>query len=88
LRQVTRGDRLADDLAGKLALSGVVSNIVSLVLALAAMLWLSWPVTVAAVALIPLFLIPARPGLVVETAGDGRRAGHAPLPRSGTLSPP
>jgi ATP-binding cassette subfamily B protein len=42
-------------------LSGVVSNIVSLVLALAAMLWLSWPVTVAAVALIPLFLIPARP---------------------------
>jgi hypothetical protein len=41
-------------------LSGVVSNIVSLVLPLAAMLWLSWPVTVAAVALIPLFLIPAR----------------------------
>jgi ATP-binding cassette subfamily B protein len=42
-------------------LSGVVSNIVSLVLTLAAMLWLSWPVTVAALALIPLFLIPARP---------------------------
>jgi ATP-binding cassette subfamily B protein len=42
-------------------LSGAVSNIVSLVLTLAAMLWLSWPVTVAALALIPLFLLPARP---------------------------
>ncbi len=42
-------------------LSGVVSNIVSLLLTLAAMLWLSWQVTLVALVLIPLFLIPARP---------------------------
>jgi ATP-binding cassette subfamily B protein len=42
-------------------LSGVVSNTAGLVLALAAMLWLSWPVTVVALVLIPLFIIPARP---------------------------
>jgi ATP-binding cassette subfamily B protein len=41
-------------------LSGVVSNVVSLVLVGAAMLVLSWPITVAAVLLLPLFLLPAR----------------------------
>jgi ATP-binding cassette subfamily B protein len=41
-------------------LSGVVSNVVSLVLVGAAMLYLSWPITVAALLLVPLFLLPAR----------------------------
>ncbi len=38
-------------------LSGVVSYAVSLLLALAAMLWLSWQVTLVALALIPLFTV-------------------------------
>src|SRR4051812_25435969 len=41
-------------------LSGVVSNLVSLVLVGAAMLFLSWQITVAALVLVPLFLLPAR----------------------------
>lgn len=41
-------------------LSGVVSNVVSLVLVAAAMLYLSWPITVASMLLLPLFLLPAR----------------------------
>jgi len=41
-------------------LSSVVSNVVSLVLVGAAMLFLSWPITLVAVALLPLFLLPAR----------------------------
>ena len=41
-------------------LSGVVSNIVALVLALAAMLIISWPITVLALLLLPVFVIPAR----------------------------
>lgn len=41
-------------------LSNSVSNIISLVLVLAAMLVLSWPLTVAALVLLPVFLIPAR----------------------------
>ena len=41
-------------------LSGVVSNVVGLALVLAAMMWLSWLVTVIALVLIPLFIIPAR----------------------------
>ena len=41
-------------------LSGVVSNILSLVLALAAMFWLSPVVTLAALVLIPVFVLPAR----------------------------
>jgi ATP-binding cassette subfamily B protein len=41
-------------------LSGVVSNLVSLVLVGAAMLVLSWPITVATLLLVPLFLWPAR----------------------------
>lgn len=41
-------------------LSGVVSNVVSLVLLLAAMTSLSWPLTLACLALGPLFLLPAQ----------------------------
>jgi len=41
-------------------LSGVLSNIISLVLVVAAMLWLSWPITLVALLLVPLFLLPAR----------------------------
>jgi ATP-binding cassette, subfamily B, bacterial len=41
-------------------LSSVVSNVLSLALVLAAMLWLSWLVTVVALVLMPLFVIPAR----------------------------
>jgi ATP-binding cassette subfamily B protein len=41
-------------------LSSVVSNALSLALVLGAMLWLSWLVTVIALAMIPLFIIPAR----------------------------
>ncbi len=41
-------------------LSNTVSNVITLVLILAAMFTLSWPLTLAALALVPLFLIPAR----------------------------
>lgn len=40
-------------------LSGVVSNAVSLAVLLVAMASLSWPLTLASVALVPLFLVPA-----------------------------
>jgi ATP-binding cassette subfamily B protein len=41
-------------------LSGVVSNVISLVLVAAAMLYLSWQITLLAVAMLPLFLLPAK----------------------------
>ncbi len=41
-------------------LSGIVSNTVTLLLALAAMLTLSWQVTLLALLLLPVFLLPAR----------------------------
>ncbi len=41
-------------------LSGVVSNVVSLVLVVGAMLYLSWPITLLSLAIVPLFLVPAR----------------------------
>ncbi len=41
-------------------LSSVVSSVISLVLVLAAMLVLSWPLTVAALIMLPIFLVPAR----------------------------
>ena len=41
-------------------LSGVVSNALSLILVLAAMFYLSWLVTVAALVLLPVFILPAR----------------------------
>ncbi|USQ89546.1 ABC transporter ATP-binding protein/permease [Streptomyces phaeoluteigriseus] len=41
-------------------LSGVVSNLVTLVLTLAVMLTLSWQITLLALALLPVFVVPAR----------------------------
>ncbi len=41
-------------------LSGVVSNVVSLVLVTAAMLYLSWQVTVLALLMLPVFVVPAK----------------------------
>jgi len=41
-------------------LSGVVANFLSLVLVLAAMFYLSWVVTICALVLLPVFIIPAR----------------------------
>ena len=41
-------------------LSGVVSNVIALVLTLAVMLRLSWSITLLALVLLPLFVIPAR----------------------------
>ena len=41
-------------------LSTVLSNVISLVLVLVAMLVLSWPLTVAALVMLPIFLIPAK----------------------------
>jgi ABC-type multidrug transport system fused ATPase/permease subunit len=42
------------------ALSGVVTNLIALVLTLAVMIGLSWQITLLAVALLPVFLVPAR----------------------------
>lgn len=42
------------------ALSGVVTNVIALVLTLAVMLRLSWQVTVVAAVMLPIFVIPAR----------------------------
>jgi ATP-binding cassette, subfamily B, bacterial len=41
-------------------LSGVVSNVISLVLVAGAMLLLSWQITLLAIAIVPVFLLPAR----------------------------
>lgn len=41
-------------------LSSVVSNVISFVLVLVAMLWLSWQVTLIALVLLPVFVIPAK----------------------------
>lgn len=41
-------------------LSSVVSNVISLVLVLGAMIWLSWQVTLIALVLLPIFVIPAK----------------------------
>ena len=42
------------------ALAGVVTNVITLVLTLAVMFSLSWPITLLALVLLPLFVIPAR----------------------------
>jgi ABC-type multidrug transport system fused ATPase/permease subunit len=42
------------------ALSGVVTNVIALVLTVAVMVSLSWQITLLALALLPLFLLPAR----------------------------
>jgi ABC-type multidrug transport system fused ATPase/permease subunit len=41
-------------------LSGVVTNLVAVVLALVTMLTISWPITVLALVLLPVFVLPAR----------------------------
>ena len=41
-------------------LSSVVSNIISVIIILVTMLWLSWPITLVALALLPIFIVPAR----------------------------
>jgi ATP-binding cassette subfamily B protein len=41
-------------------LSGVVSNVISLILVVVAMVVLSWQITVLALAMLPLFLLPAK----------------------------
>ncbi len=41
-------------------LSSVVSNVISLILVLGAMFWLSWQVTVIALVLLPVFIVPAK----------------------------
>ena len=42
------------------ALAGVVTNVIALVLTLVVMLGLSWQITLLALVLLPLFVIPAR----------------------------
>ncbi|MGQ0616710.1 MAG: ABC transporter ATP-binding protein [Acidimicrobiia bacterium] len=42
------------------ALSGVVTNVIALVLTLAVMVSLSWPITLLALAMLPVFVVPAR----------------------------
>lgn len=54
-------------------LSTMVSNVISLVLVMIAMLVLSWPLTVAALVLLPIFLLPAR--LVGRRLADLTRQG-------------
>src|SRR5699024_5894281 len=41
-------------------LTSIVSHVIMLVLVLAAMLWLSWRITLIALALLPIFVIPAK----------------------------
>ena len=62
------------------ALSGVVTNVIVLVLTLGVMLRLSWPITLLAVVLLPVFVIPARRvgarvGLLEREAAEPQR-GH------------
>ncbi len=57
--------RLGNDVLGAQrafsdTLSGVVSNVVTLTLTLVVMLGISWQITVAALLLVPLFVLPAR----------------------------
>lgn len=60
LVQRLNGDVLGAQQAFTSTLSGVVGNLISLVAVLLAMTALSWQVTLAALLLVPLFLIPAR----------------------------
>jgi ATP-binding cassette subfamily B protein len=54
------GDVIGAQRALTTTLSSVVSNVISLVLVLGAMLWLSWQVTIIALVLLPIFVIPAK----------------------------
>ena len=57
-------------------LSGVVANLVSLLLTLAVMLATSWQITLLALVLLPLFLVPARWVGGTLAALSRERAGH------------
>lgn len=54
------GDVMGAQRAFTSTLSGVVSNVVSLVLVTIAMLYLSWQITLGALLMLPVFLLPAR----------------------------
>src|SRR5580704_7910432 len=54
------GDVVGAQQAIPSTLSGVISNLISLVVLLVALFYLSWMVSVIALAMIPLFLLPAR----------------------------
>jgi ATP-binding cassette subfamily B protein len=54
------GDVVGAQQAITSTLSGVISNLISLVVLLAALFYLSWLVSVIALVMIPLFLLPAR----------------------------
>src|SRR4051812_17200617 len=56
-------------------LSGVVSNIVTLLLTLAVMLSISWQITLLALVLLPVFVVPAR-RMGSRMAGLQREAAH------------
>ncbi|MCF8587037.1 ABC transporter ATP-binding protein [Gordonia liuliyuniae] len=58
------------------AFSGVISNTVTLLLALVAMLSLSWPITLATLILLPIFLWPARRFGARLAQMQRTRAGH------------
>ncbi|THA25208.1 ABC transporter ATP-binding protein [Streptomyces sp. RKND-216] len=58
------------------ALSGVVSNLVTLLLTLVVMLTLSWQVTLLALALLPVFVLPARRMGTRLAAMEHERAAH------------
>ena len=57
--------RLNSDIVGAqqaiiTTLSGVVSNVITLIVILAVMLYLSWPITLIALALVPVFILPTK----------------------------
>jgi ATP-binding cassette subfamily B protein len=54
------GDVVGAQQAITSTLSGVISNLISLVVLLVALFYLSWQVSVIALAMIPLFILPAR----------------------------
>ena len=60
LIQRLNGDVLGAQQAFTSTLSNVVSNVLSVVLVLAAMFVMSWQITLLALALVPIFLLPAR----------------------------
>ncbi|MET9023136.1 ABC transporter ATP-binding protein [Actinopolymorpha sp. NPDC004070] len=75
LIQRLNGDVLGAQQAFTSTLSNVVSNLLSVVLVLAAMLAMSWQITLLALVLLPLFVLPARmmaPRLRAATAESYR----------------
>ena len=72
LVQRLNGDVLGAQQAFTSTLNGVIGNLVSLTAILGAMLALSWSITLMALAMVPLFLIPAR---IVGKATSPTQAG-------------